>query len=158
MSLWIYMCVFLLGMFPELDQRVCIDTANQFSKVFVPSYSSNSSVHAFWFFLCIFPPLLFSIFLVYFFYTDMLLFYQHANKERKICQWYTSNFTEKPPKYFCHSEREIHQLLSCYQDKLWRQSEPQIFCVLFFHKDNNFQSLQSLARPSYLILLLKIQF
>ena len=41
------MYVFLLGMFPELDQRVCIDTANQFSKVFVPSYFSNSSVHAF---------------------------------------------------------------------------------------------------------------
>ena len=57
-------------------------------------------------------------FLVYFFYTDMLLFYQHENKERKICQWYTSNFTEKPPKYFCHSERDIYQLLSCYQDKL----------------------------------------
>ena len=36
----------------------------------------------------------------------MLLFYQHAYKERKICQYYTSNFTEKPPQVLPFRERE----------------------------------------------------
>ena len=74
----------------------------------------------------------------------MLLFYHDAYTERQLSQWYISSLKEQSHKYLWYLGKETHHLPSCYQGKLPRKTiKSNIFCRLFFHEDNNFQSSES---------------
>jgi hypothetical protein len=74
-----------------------------------------------------------------FFKSDMLLFYHDEYKNRQTWQWYTPNFTEQSHKCSCClGKTHINYWAVLSTNNQDNQLEPQIFCRLLFHKDNNF--------------------